>query len=213
MERVTEFMPYVGLHGKAPRLSPTGGRLIKTHEPYRPRYRSAIHLVRDPRDVVLSYFKFLQRNGKLVIPRSMDEDAAFDRFVTAFVNGRLDPHGTWIGHLSSWTAARTCGAADVLTVRYEDMRSDPMGTLELITRWLGGQAEREEIARAVDSCSIDQMKAATWGRTPPGIRPSPNLAPLVNAGLVGGWRDVLGEQAQKFEAFGDGLRLMGYPES
>jgi len=49
-------VPYVGRHRVAPSIVPDGGRLIKTHEPHLARYRRAVHLVRDPRDVALLLF-------------------------------------------------------------------------------------------------------------------------------------------------------------
>lgn len=212
MDRVLSSMPYVGKHHTAPALVPNRGRLIKTHEPYQPKYRRAVHLVRDPRDIVVSYYKFLQAFAGLEIPRSMHDSVAFDRFIDAFICGRVEAYGTWIGHLESWRQARTSGRADVLTVRYEDIRSDPSGMLEAIAHWLGVEVTQDGIAQAVENASIRRMREATQGRTPPRVRSSPNLAPIVNSGLVGGWRDVLdGRQAARFNVFADGLATMGYP--
>lgn len=212
LDLVRSSAPYVGLHRRPGVLLRGRGRLIKTHEPYLPSYRRAIHLVRDPRDVVISYFRFLQWNGKMVIPSSLGETRAFDRFVDAFIDGRLDPHGTWNSHTLSWLSAAESGQAEVLRVRFEDMRADPNAQLEHIAAWLGATVTAEDVARAVERCTVERMREAPRGVPPPGVPPSPNLPPLVNEGAVGRWRGLLIEsQARRFEAFSEGMRLAGYP--
>ncbi len=97
---IARTVPYVGKHRATPRLVPGGGRMIKTHEPFMSRYRRAIHLVRDPRDVCISYFNFLQRIGKITIRGGDDEAASFDHHVDAFLAGRVDAFGTWQQHVT-----------------------------------------------------------------------------------------------------------------
>src|SRR5437868_2208022 len=41
-DNVNRLIPEIGLHGNTPSLFPGGGRLIKTHERYRPEYKRAI---------------------------------------------------------------------------------------------------------------------------------------------------------------------------
>ena len=208
VDLVRSSAPYVGSHNCAPPFLPNQGRLVKTHEPYLSSYRRAIHLVRDPRDVVLSYFRFLEWNKKLVIPRRLDRQLAFERFLDAFIRGWLDAHGTWKSHLTSWTAARLNGQADVMQIRFEEMRAQPAAVVGRISSWLGAAVSEAEIDRAVERSAIDHMR----GATAPNVRASPNVGPLVDQGRVGGWRDILTErQIKKFDAFADGLRLMGYP--
>lgn len=55
-QSVGDVIPYVGKQRGAPHVLPSGGRLVKTHEPYRPEYRTSVYLVRDIRDVVVSYY-------------------------------------------------------------------------------------------------------------------------------------------------------------
>jgi len=42
-----------------------GGRLIKTHEPYRKEYGKAVYIVRDPRDVALSLHEYIRPHEDL----------------------------------------------------------------------------------------------------------------------------------------------------
>ena len=92
-----EMMPYVGDHHSAPNVLPDGGRLLKTHEWYRQQYGRSIYLVRDPRDVVLSEYKYLAGRGKYT--------RGFDRFVEEFVGGTATGLGFWGDHVLSWLEA------------------------------------------------------------------------------------------------------------
>jgi hypothetical protein len=215
--RIRSEAPYVGGHRAAPQLVPGGGRLVKSHEPYLPHYRRAIHLVRDPRDVALSYFRFMQRIGRIRIRPDDDVDASLDRFITAFMAGRCDAHGTWQTHLLSWVAAAETGRAEVLRLRYEDMRHDPGGELLRIANWLGVELTADGAAAVVDRCSIERMRssevteiAANGSLFHPAARETG--VPLVNEGRVAGWRDRLDQaQQERFRAMAAGMKLMGYP--
>jgi hypothetical protein len=209
--------PYVGSHRSAPELVPGGGRLVKSHEPYLPHYRRAMHLVRDPRDVALSYFRFMQRIGRIRIRPGDDLDASLDRFLRAFMAGRCDAHGTWQTHLLSWVAAAETGQAEVLRLRYEDMRSDPGSGLLRIAGWLGVELTADEAAAMVDRCSIERMRsteateiAANKDLFHPAARKTG--VTLVNEGRVAGWRDRLDTaQQERFVTMAAGMKLMGYP--
>lgn len=209
-------MPYMGQHADAPRLLPTGGRIIKTHEPYLPAYRRAIHLVRDPRDVVLSYFRFMQRIEKIVVASGDDVALTFDRFVDAFLAGRVDAHGTWQSHLDSWLAAAGSGACEVLRIRYEDLRAEPVQGVRFIANWLGLDVSPERAAEIVELCSIEHMRDAereALRDTPRALPPAARRTGIsvIGQGSVGSWRDALSsDQQRRFNSFAEGIAAMGY---
>lgn len=216
-EAIGRAVPYVGRHRAAPALLADGGRIIKTHEPFLGCYRRAIHLVRDPRDVVLSYFGFMQRIGKLVIRPADDERASLDRFIDSCLAGRVDAHGTWQTHVLSWRAAADARASDILAVRYEDLRSDPVGGVRLMAEWLGVMLSAERAADVVERCSLERMRSAeahALAHTPKVFsrRARASDRRVVNDGRVAGWRTALdAAQQRRFAVFADGLELMGYP--
>ena len=92
-----EMLPDLGNHEAGAPLLPGGGRVIKTHEPFRAKYRKAIYLVRDPRDVVLSEFAYQTALG-------LTQDD-FGIYVERFLKGRVNPFGTWTNHATSWMDA------------------------------------------------------------------------------------------------------------
>jgi hypothetical protein len=209
-------VPYVGMQNGAPDLVPGGGRLIKTHEPYLRVYRRAIHLVRDPRDVVISYFSYMQRVEQIVVLPDDDEAASFDRFLDAFIAGRADAHGTWQTHLDSWLAAARTGSCDVLRLRYEDLRADPSSHVLEMGQWLGIDMTADRATEIVEKCSLDRMRAAEHEamRSTPHVVPRPARqggGALLGKGSVQAWREVLmPDQQHRFTPFNTGLHQMGY---
>ena len=199
-------------------LLPDGGRIIKTHEPYLARYRRAIHLVRDPRDVAVSYFRFMQRVGKIVIRPGDDTGASFDRFVDAFIAGRIDAHGTWQTHSLTWLDAAERGASDVLLVRYEDLRADPVAGVARIGAWLGLSIDRPRAVAIAERCSIERMQQAEQEAmaSNPAVfsrRARRSGVPLINAGRGAGWASVMTQEQRRrlAESFGDALARLDYP--
>jgi Sulfotransferase domain len=187
-QSIDSLIPYVGKHLNAPPLLPNGGRLIKTHEPYRREYRKAVYVIRDVRDVVVSYQRWIPGYGARY--------ESMDRLVVDFMRGTTDGVGPWAYNVSSWTTARD-PSADVLTVRFEDVKGDTEGSLAEIVQFLGVEPNRERIKRAVERNSLDYMKkmeqqnrdyiASELKFKGTGTRGTEH----VHSGSVGGWRSVL----------------------
>ena len=117
--RVNDELRYVGEHARGRGLLPGRGRLISTHEVYRPEYRRAIYVVRDIRSVVVS--EFLREHAKGMV-------TSFDEYLAKLLSGGKR-HGTWPEHVASWLNSETARRGDLLVLRYEDMRRQPEKTL------------------------------------------------------------------------------------
>jgi hypothetical protein len=194
-----EVVPMVGRHRDAPRLLPDGGRLIKTHEPYRHEYRKAIYLVRDFRDVVISYFRIYVGPG---VP-SPD-------FIAKLVVGEV-PYGSWVHHVESWMDASQ-GPARILIVRYEDFVSRTAPILRKIADFLGVAATDRELAEVIEWNTVARMRKKAeadvefarkvgWTRG----------ASAVGSGSVGGWRTEFGEpELEALAPVGPILARLGY---
>lgn len=66
-------------------------RVIKSHQYFDHRYPRVIYIVRDPRDVALSYYNFQRKY------RQIEDGFDLTRYVSDFVGGRLSSSGwgTW----------------------------------------------------------------------------------------------------------------------
>ena len=213
---VTKDVPLVGKHRAALALVPGGGRLIKTHEPYMRRYRRAVHIVRDPRDMAISYWYFMLRIGKIT-PRPDDDIAAsFDAFLDALIAGRVDGFTDWQTHLLSYLTAAEQHPGTICRIRFEDLRADTAGTLQQVGTFLGIEVTPNQAQTAVERASIERMREAEevavatessrfaiQGRVT-GLR-------VVRKGEVGGYKSQMtDEQVAKFRKFAKGMEAMGY---
>jgi hypothetical protein len=198
---IHQLVPDIGQQDAATPLLAQKGRLIKTHEPYRPEYKKAIYLVRDARDVALSEFAYQKALG--VIPDD------FELYLQRFLRGRVNPFGSWVDHVNSWMNAEEEGHVEILLARYDKLRRDPEDSLAAMMEFLGVSVERQKIQRAIANNSVAKMqdkekknpqKASAKGR-------------FVREGSVGGWSQAFTPaQAHVFErSTGTVLQRLGYP--
>lgn len=198
---VHQLVPDIGQQDRALPLLPHNGRLIKTHEPYRSEYKKAIYLVRDARDVALSEFAYQKALG--LVPDD------FEVYLGRFLKGKVNPFGSWVAHVDSWMKAKDAKCANILIVRYDELRRGPEESLAGMIEFLGMPVRREIIQRAIANNSVEKMRdkekvnpqrASARGR-------------FVRDGSVGGWSQAFTPaQAQLFQQYtGTALRRLGYP--
>jgi hypothetical protein len=182
-----------------------GGRLVGSHERYCKKYRRALYLVRDGRDVLLSEYAYLSSLG-------LYRDS-LDKFIAGFVGaqGRVNGFGPWQRHASSWLDSPIAGTSDFLLVQYEALRQTPEDSIQRICDFLGVSASRGKIQSALSSNSLSRMREKE--------RHTPQLPsgkePFVRSGSVQGWRGKLSQpQLELFERHaGSILTRLGYPLS
>jgi hypothetical protein len=200
-----QLMTGVGQHNKGLALLPGVGRLIGTHEQYRKDYNRAIYVVRDARDVLLSEFAFL---------KALDYFRGdLDEFISVFLFtcGSAYGYGPWHRHVSSWLDSPIAGTENLLLVRYEDLRQDPVTWFARMVEFLGVDVGREKIELAVENNSIQKMREKE-NREP--VRASIR-GRFVRDGAVRGWVSKLSPAQVRLieEHAGSALLRLGYPLS
>lgn len=198
-----QLMPGIGLHFNALQLLPNGGRLIATHEYYRKEYDRAIYMVRDARDVLLSEFAFLSALEYYT--------KDLDSFVKTFLFTCVSAYGPWHRNVTSWLDSPIAKNGNMLVVRYEDLRKDPVPLFAEMADFLGAKVSEQKIKEAVANNSIQKMRVKE-DKEP--VRASIK-GRFVRDGAVRGWLSKLTpEQIQLIEEHaGSVLLRLGYPLS
>lgn len=171
--------------------------LRKTHEIWRPgspgaepfpadATRAAILIVRDPRDVACSYAPFFG----LDLAGAVDALGRPGNSAAGGSPARLNtaqPWGSWSSHTLSWLSDEV--PFPVHVVRYEDLKTDAVGTLEPVFAAIGLPCTRAELVAAVEQVRFDRLQASERER---GFREvSPNTQVFFRQGRSGGWREEL----------------------
>jgi hypothetical protein len=183
-------------------------RIIKSHESFDPRYKKIIYIVRDPRDVAVSYHEFQLKR------RVIGDECTLEQFIPRFMESEFEPGtGCWGDHVISWLATRQ-GLSNFLLLRYEDMKQRTHEEASKIACFLGLDSSPERVAGAVALSSADRMRkleaeqAHQWKET----KKTRQDKPFVGKALSGGWKSRLPETCviQIESAWGRIMQMMGY---
>lgn len=167
---------------------------------------AAIYIVRDPRDVAVSFAHFSEQD----LDWTIAEMGRPDRALTAGAR-RGGPQLrerllTWSGHVRSWLDA----PVKPLLLRYEDMLAHPEAALAQAARHLGRDAPADAVARAA---AATRFKALQATEERDGFAERPTTARrFFRSGIAGGWREALSvAQAARIEAdHGEMMAELGY---
>jgi len=189
-------------------------RMLKSHECFQPHYPRVIYIVRDPRDVAVSFY---HHNVKA---RNIPDDYPIVKFVPRFIAGEFDPKfGSWRDNVLSWTAVRKDDPGFLL-LRYEDMKRDTAGVLASIVGFLDRCGFRkidsnpEALRRTIELSSADNMRAlekqdaSKWVLT----KDTRSDKPFVRSATSGGWTTQLSPESADAiaSAWGKLMQELGY---
>jgi hypothetical protein len=165
---------------------------------------AAIYILRDPRDVAVSYSAYTGRGLDEIIG-FMNAPQAANRATETQVFELL---GSWSLHVGSWTRQQH---GRMLVLRYEDLLERPAETFGRLIAFLGGAPDPARLARAVAFSSFETLarQEALQGYA---AHASDAAAPFFRAGIAGQWRTALSPaQRARIEAEHQAImRRFGY---
>ena len=119
------------------------GIVIKTHLMDSHRYTHGIHLVRNPFDVLDSYYDWKRSLGWSWKYGELSWEEFVERFAVR-----------WQQHTQHWLDA-DCA---IHRVRYEDCHRDPVTQFSQVLQWLGHDVSNDNLQQAIAITSFDKLK-------------------------------------------------------
>ncbi|XP_019642396.1 PREDICTED: sulfotransferase family cytosolic 2B member 1-like [Branchiostoma belcheri] len=143
-----------------------------------------IVVMRNPKDVCVSYYYYRQKNPILKPPES------WEQHYRDFLEGKV-PFGDYFDHVLGWWQMEK--DPHFLFVKYEDMNKDFCSAVKTLAAFLEKELTEEELARVLTSCSLESMRktlaeSETWRKD------------VVRKGIVGDWKNHFSaEESEKFD--------------
>lgn len=156
-----------------------GFRVIKSHAEFNRYYKNVVYLIRDPRDAMVSYYKFLVGLGQ------------FSGTVSDLIRSPRYGIDAWVNHVDSWYF-KSEASLRITIVRYEDLKNDSYSALKHLYNTLGFEISDEVLNLAIQKSSFDNMKILekAWNY---GGRPVAENFKFMQKGVSGSWNEILSE--------------------
>lgn len=142
-------------------LSPSGPfgiltipRIIKSHASYNPHYHRVILLVRDPRDVITSYYFYRKYYGLESLQTSL----------SSFIRDSESGVNAWKLHTESWFLRKKQGQI-IKLFTYENFIEDTQKNLNDLMNLLGFKLDALTLDKAVDFSSKEWMRKSELKHT------------------------------------------------
>jgi len=121
-----------------------GFRIIKSHSGLNPYYTKVIYLVRDPRDVMVSYWHFASTLKQ------------FNGSISELIRDEKLGIKAWADHVRSWLRVSPQIMFNIF--KYEDIKTNTADTLRAVFTQLGYDISSDIISRAVEDSGFETMK-------------------------------------------------------
>jgi hypothetical protein len=145
--------------------------------------QAAVYIVRDPRDVAVSYSHYTGRSLDWII-EFMNKEQAANRGTDVQVFELLS---SWSVHVDLWTRHKN---PNLLVLRYEDLLEQPQLSFGKVIGFLGDQPDLARLDQAIAFSAFEALQAqeVEHGYVADG---TDSDAPFFRRGQAGQWREVL----------------------
>lgn len=169
--------------------------------------RGAIYIVRDPREVAVSFAHHMGTDVERAV-KTLGRTTASEGSAKFLHSQFPQALGTWSEHVCGWLDH---DLFDVLLVRYEDLHADAARELRRIADFAGLATDEQTVARAVAAARFERLQAT---ETETGFPERPRReGAFFRRGRSGAWADELSPQlAQRIVAdHAPVMTRLGYP--
>ena len=169
----------------------------------------AIYIVRDPRDIAVSYSAFLDLKLDETI-NFMLSPSCYEEDIFENVRYKKSIMGNWAYHYKSW---KNYNAREVIIIKYEDMLNDPKMTFLKVLTFLNKidniKINKQKMAKAIDQTTFKNLQELEEKE---GFDENPSNKSFFRKGKEGEWKKILDkDQQQRIEKeFKNEMKELGY---
>lgn len=183
-------------------------RIIKTHFPRDPRYSTIIHLVRDPRDVLISYFHYSQGLPHLFF-EPPPKNYTLSQFADLFLRGKV-----WPGHIQEHSSSYMPAATETgyMEIRYEALLNEPAQEYRRLLAAASIALPENALPDLIEHTSFANMRRLHRPETARAGMVESNPVYILRSGVAGQHAQMLrSETTKRIEIeLGDYLKTHGY---
>ena len=171
---------------------------------------SCIYIIRDPRDVVVSYAKYKNMNYDRAIKDICCKELLYT-LSKKHVFPRVDILGSWKYHFLSWKNGMN--KMPKIFVKYEDLINDSYGNfykvIDFLSKILGFKINTEQIEFSIKCSSFKNLKK---NENKIGFFENEGKSDFFRSGKSGNWKNELNiSQIKQIETeFNSEMKLLGY---
>lgn len=185
----------------------TSPRFIKSHFPYKKEYKKVVYIIRDGRDVAVSYYYHKIKTGEITGTEN------FEKFLYDFFLASKLEFGDWGNHLKSWIQNEN--SSKILYIKYEDLKQNSLEMLQHIIQFSNIPFDTEKIKLALSHSSYQSMKEKE-NADPKYFFEERKLKNtgygFIRKGEVGDWKNHFSEQMNVdfLKKYGDIMKKLKY---
>lgn len=120
-------------------------RFIKSHSDYNPHYYFVIYLLRNPYNVMVSYYHFMCVHGL---------NMSFEKFI----KHRQYGIESWVKHVEGWLMVEKLEAQRICLIKYEELSKRCEETIIELCKNIGLDIEQSIIQEAIEYSNFEKMK-------------------------------------------------------
>jgi hypothetical protein len=121
--------------------------VFKTHDLPKPEYKKVIHLVRDGRDAMVSYYN-MGKNKNIEFPFSLKD---------MVIDGKGLYPSKWYQHSKEWIDNPF--NAEIILLKYEDLHEFPLREMRRISKFIGLELSDTRLMAIYDNNSIVNVRS------------------------------------------------------